>query len=640
MRFTPSTLFRTRKVRSASPSAPGGSNRGQHRPARYTPRVEGLELRDMPSTITVINPLDSGPGSLRDALARAADGDLINFSDRLMGQPIRLTSGELAVTKRIDIEGLGESSLTISGTNSSRVFHVAAGTTVSITGVTITQGQAATGGGIDNAGNLTVRDSTLAGNQAVGGDGGGAILNRAGATLTLAGDLLTGNRATAAAMKDVFGGALLNKGTAAVTASTFRGNQALGGGSSSFFAGSVGGAIDNFGGHTGGAQLTVDDSIFINNQAVSAAGPYGGSGGAIENNSGPNQRHSSTAVIRNSTFMDNLATGGDGATGNGGALVNEGMGAAMTVSGCTLTGNRSVGGPGGDGETTLSQGIGGGILNAFPGATLMVTDSAFLNNQARGGDRATITADNPLTGGGLGGGLENAAGGTATVLSSTFSGNQARGGAAAGFGPGGSGVGGAIQNSNSLPPSPRAMLTIMDSMLIGNQALGGQGGGGASTFPGGLGVGGAIDDSFFSDAVITHCMLIANQAIGGHGEQHGGDGLGGGIAVGFNALLGFTDQSTVQVSGSTIDGNVAGGGSGSETGPSGDGLGGGLAIIAGSSATVSASTIEENHALGGAAAGNGLGLGGGVYNLGMFTFDDLTTIRRNRASTSGDDIYP
>jgi hypothetical protein len=153
-------------------------------------------------------------------------------------------------------------------------------------------------------------------------------------------------------------------------------------------------------------------------------------------------------------------------------------------------------------------------------------------------------------------------------------------------------------------------------------------------------VGGAIDDSFFSDAVIIHCMLIANQAIGGHDEQHGGNGLGGGIAVGFNVLLGFTDQSTVQVSGSTIDANLAAGGTGSETGPGGNGLGGGLAIIAGSSATVSASAIEENNALGGAAAANGQGLGGGVYNLGMFTFDDLTTIRRNRASTGGDDIYP
>jgi hypothetical protein len=165
MGVTPSTFFRTRKARSTTPGAPGGSNRARHLPARYTARVECLELRDLPSTITVINPLDSGPGSLRDALARTADGDLINFSDRLTGQPIRLTSGELAVTRSVDIEGLGESSLTISDTNSSRVFHVVAGTTVSITGVTITQGRAATGGGIDNAGDLTVRNSTLADNQ-------------------------------------------------------------------------------------------------------------------------------------------------------------------------------------------------------------------------------------------------------------------------------------------------------------------------------------------------------------------------------------------------------------------------------------------------------------------------------------------
>jgi hypothetical protein len=33
------------------------------------------------------------------------------------------------------------------------------------------------------------------------------------------------------------------------------------------------------------------------------------------------------------------------------------------------------------------------------------------------------------------------------------------------------------------------------------------------------------------------------------------------------------------------------------------------------------------------------GVGGGVYNLGMFTFDSFTVIRKNHASTSNDDLF-
>jgi hypothetical protein len=37
---------------------------------------------------------------------------------------------------------------------------------------------------------------------------------------------------------------------------------------------------------------------------------------------------------------------------------------------------------------------------------------------------------------------------------------------------------------------------------------------------------------------------------------------------------------------------------------------------------------------------DGLGVGGGVYNLGTFTFDVFTVIKKNHASTSYDDIFP
>ena len=59
------------------------------------------------ATITVINTNDSGPGSLRQALADANDGDTINFDPALNGQTINLTSGELVIGKDITIDGPG-----------------------------------------------------------------------------------------------------------------------------------------------------------------------------------------------------------------------------------------------------------------------------------------------------------------------------------------------------------------------------------------------------------------------------------------------------------------------------------------------------------------------------------------------------
>jgi hypothetical protein len=64
---------------------------------------------------------------------------------------------------------------------------------------------------------------------------------------------------------------------------------------------------------------------------------------------------------------------------------------------------------------------------------------------------------------------------------------------------------------------------------------------------------------------------------------------------------------------------------------------------AGSTLTVTASTITDNQAQAGkgrAGGSDGLGLGGGVYNLGSFAFDVFTVIALNHASTSNDDLYP
>jgi hypothetical protein len=62
---------------------------------------------------------------------------------------------------------------------------------------------------------------------------------------------------------------------------------------------------------------------------------------------------------------------------------------------------------------------------------------------------------------------------------------------------------------------------------------------------------------------------------------------------------------------------------------------------ANTTATVSANSVRHNAAEGGdgEGGGDGQGIGGGVYNLGTFTFDAATVIRHNRASTSNDDTF-
>ena len=191
------------------------------------------------TTITVINTNDSGPGSLRQALAVVNDGDTIDFDPALNGQTITLTTGELAITKNVTISGPGANLLAVSRDQNApgfRIFHVAANHTVIIQGITITHGIDVSGAGIwnDHA-TLTVNSCAVTGNSATDSKyAGGGILNDgfccgAGsgpATLTVINSAISGNSASAG-----FGGGIMNLGlgfpaTLAVSNSTITGNTA------------------------------------------------------------------------------------------------------------------------------------------------------------------------------------------------------------------------------------------------------------------------------------------------------------------------------------------------------------------------------------------------------------------------------
>src|SRR5438874_8943227 len=74
-------------------------------------------------TIVVTNTNDSGPGSLRQALADVNDGDTISF---VVTGMIGLTSGELFVNNNVTISGPGANMLTITRNSAThfRIFHV------------------------------------------------------------------------------------------------------------------------------------------------------------------------------------------------------------------------------------------------------------------------------------------------------------------------------------------------------------------------------------------------------------------------------------------------------------------------------------------------------------------------------------
>jgi hypothetical protein len=205
------------------------------------------------TVFTVTSLADSGAGSLRDAVASSTSGDTINFS---VTGTIALSGGVIAITDDITISGPGASSLAISGSSLSQVFHIVG--TVSISGLTLENANNFFGGAILNEGVLTL-DNCVISNNTTGGLGG-AIWNNT--TLTVNSSTFSNNSA------QLFGGAIANFGTANVLNSTFFGNIAH---NDSLFA--QGGAIWN----AATANLS-NITVAMNSADAGGSGVFNGGG--------------------------------------------------------------------------------------------------------------------------------------------------------------------------------------------------------------------------------------------------------------------------------------------------------------------------------------------------------------------------
>jgi hypothetical protein len=116
------SLLSDRVVASSGTAVPkpaeGSPSRATPPTSSYPAPAGGLGRPAHTSTLTVLNNADSGSGSLRDTIAAANSGHTIVFSHSV--HYITLTSGKLAVTQSLTIDGPGADQLTISGANASR----------------------------------------------------------------------------------------------------------------------------------------------------------------------------------------------------------------------------------------------------------------------------------------------------------------------------------------------------------------------------------------------------------------------------------------------------------------------------------------------------------------------------------------
>jgi CSLREA domain-containing protein len=230
--------------------------------------------------------------TLRGAISAAntAGGtNNINFDVTVFAsaQTINLSANDLFINNgTLTINGTGANLLTISGSNTVRIFTVDTGVIATITDFTLSNGNGngalspGFGGGIYNRGNLTLNRVAVDSNQTFAGSNGGGIFNENGGTLAIQNSTVSNN------IGDIGAGGIFNFITSAltVTNSTISGNTATSGG---------GGGITNLG------NATVTSCTIAGNTAPTSAG-----GGVAQSLIG-----GSIFTSRNSIYGDNSDDG-------------------------------------------------------------------------------------------------------------------------------------------------------------------------------------------------------------------------------------------------------------------------------------------------------------------------------------------
>ena len=385
------------------------------------------------ATWTATNNLNSGIGSLRAALSSAQNGDIVTFNSTMT---VSLTQ-VLVVDKNITIDGDlnndNVADVTLDGQYRTQIMQVTSGTTATLDGLVITRGMVAgnggnggddalvsQGGGIYNAGTLTLRNVTVTANAASGGGGGGGVTPQyaggggggggaiTGGTGGKGGDTLNSTGSNGTAGQGGAGGGFFNIGGRGGSTTGGAGGAAYPG----YSTGSAGGTASSGGlsiGGGGGGDGYND---------IGGAG--GGAVGGIYNDTGATLR-----IIGNSVISNNVGAGGGGGGGGAGgsyyqaggaggvgvgAIWNKGSILITAANFAALAGN--VGGSGVGGTSAGSAGVSpasvanvygdGGTINTNyvpdetpPTATVVVANT---NLNSGGTSTVTITFSEAVTG--------------------------------------------------------------------------------------------------------------------------------------------------------------------------------------------------------------------------------------------------
>lgn len=180
------------------------------------------------------------------------------------------------------------------------------------------------GGGVSNAGEMQIMNSTISGNASLTDDGGGIVND---GVLSLLISEVTDNRAKSGAGIDNV------KGSVKLTDSTLAGNAATSDGGALFNSGTVTAVNTTISGNTaggsgGGIANRAEGSVTLNNATV-AGNTATGEGGGVANAA------TATVSVSNSILAANKgATGAD----CGGVLTSGGYNLIQSEGGCTLQG--------------------------------------------------------------------------------------------------------------------------------------------------------------------------------------------------------------------------------------------------------------------------------------------------------------
>jgi hypothetical protein len=270
----------------------------------------------------VLNCLDHGPGSLRQAIIDNTSSAPIDLT-ALSCSRITLTSGAINVQRAQLISGAGAALLTIDGAGLDRVFSQTSSQPLALYGMTIQNGYATSFGGgcIYAAGTLQLKDSVVrdcrvsdAGSGTVKGGGVRALGN-----LIATNTSILDNRAYST-LGNAFGGGAVVDGLAVLDHSTISGNVVANAGS-----------IAAVGGIDVSGVLTMSYSTVSNNRASGLPASPGSIGGV---------RAFGGATITQSTIS------GNSAGGTSGGLRLYALSMPNTIIDSTISGNSARGGGG------------------------------------------------------------------------------------------------------------------------------------------------------------------------------------------------------------------------------------------------------------------------------------------------------